>query len=438
MSNATAEIVQISIATAKAAAKWGNNALISPTALGYQIHLSANEPLRSMQKAGRSLDNLGICQLQLAGSGWSKDLQWAFYQGFCNAKRHDGVAFNNEQGAAEQLVQLAQCFSFAKKMINETPEVLSPLALAEQAETFIRTIAPEGTVSSELISAEELANAGWHGIYQVGRGSSRPPALLVLDFNPGKDNSQSVAAALVGKGITFDSGGYSIKPTEGMATMKCDMGGAATVTAALALAILQGLNQRVKLILCCAENLISGHAYKLGDIITYKNGTTVEIVNTDAEGRLVLADGLMCASETKAPLIIDAATLTGAAMVAVGGEYNALFALDQPLATRALQYAANEQEATWQLPLQKWHQQQCPSPYADTANSRPVKGGGAGGASNAAGFLSRFVPNDGKGWLHFDLAAAFNNSANGYWAAGATGQGIRSIAAILLAETAAS
>ncbi|WP_214000412.1 aminopeptidase PepB [Arsukibacterium sp.] len=436
-SNSTPEILQISIAADKAAQKWGNNALLSPTADGYQIHLPENDPLRGMQRAGRSLDNLGISQLQLSGTGWSKDLQWAFYQGFCNARKHDGVVFNNQLGDAEQLQQLAQCFSFAKKMINDTPEMLSPVALAEQAEAFIRTVAPAGSVSSELISGADLAEAGWHGIYQVGRGSTRPPALLVLDFNPAKTEDAPVAAALVGKGITFDSGGYSIKPTEGMATMKCDMGGAATVTAALALAIMQGLKQRVKLILCCAENLISGHAYKLGDIITYKNGTTVEIVNTDAEGRLVLADGLMCAAESKAPLIIDAATLTGAAMIAVGGEYNALFALDQPLAARTLQYAANEQEATWQLPLEKWHQQQCPSPYADTANSRPVKGGGAGGASNAAGFLSRFVPADGKGWLHFDLAAAFNNSANGYWAAGATGHGIRTIATTLLTETTA-
>lgn len=436
-SNSTPELLQISIAAERAAAKWGNNALLSPTTQGYQIHLPGNDQLRSMQKAGRSLDNLGITELQLTGSGWSKDLQWAFYQGFCNARKHGGISFNNEQGEAEQLAQLAQCFSFAKKIINDTPEMLSPVALAEQAEAFIRSIAPTGSVSSQLIAGTDLVEAGWHGIYQVGRGSTRPPALLVLDFNPAQTADTPVSAALVGKGITFDSGGYSIKPTEGMATMKCDMGGAATVTAALALAIMQGLKQRVKLILCCAENLISGHAYKLGDIITYKNGTTVEIVNTDAEGRLVLADGLMCAGETKAPLIIDAATLTGAAMVAVGGEYNALFALDQPLAARALQYAANEQEATWQLPLEKWHQQQCPSPYADTANSRPVKGGGAGGASNAAGFLSRFVPADGKGWLHFDLAAAFNNSANGYWAAGATGHGIRTIATTLLTETAA-
>ena len=248
-SNSTSEILQISVAADKAAQKWGDNALLSPTSQGYQIHLSGNEPLRSMQKAGRSLDNLGITQLQLSGGGWSRDLQWAFYQGFCNARKHDGVGFTDDNGDAAQLAQLAQCFSWAKKLINETPEVLSPVALAEQAVDFISSIAPAGTINSQLIAGTELVDAGWHGIYQVGRGSTRPPAMLVLDFNPAKTTDTPVAAALVGKGITFDSGGYSIKPTEGMATMKCDMGGAATVTAALALAILQGLNQRVKLLI---------------------------------------------------------------------------------------------------------------------------------------------------------------------------------------------
>ena len=123
-------------------------------------------------------------------------------------------------------------------------------------------------------------------------------------------------------------------------------------------------------------------------------------------------------------------------MMALGTEYNALFALDKALEARALGYAQSVQEGAWALPLERWHQQQCPSPYADTANSRPIKGGGTGGASNAAGFLSRFVPNDGKGWLHIDLAAAFHNTANGFWGAGATGMGIRLVAQTLLTETA--
>ncbi|MGB6142249.1 MAG: aminopeptidase PepB, partial [Pseudoalteromonas rhizosphaerae] len=172
--------------------------------------------------------------------------------------------------------------------------------------------------------------------------------------------------------------------------------------------------------------------YKLGDILTYKNGTTVEIVNTDAEGRLVLADGLMAAAETGAPLIIDAATLTGAALVAVGQEYNALFGLDKEFVREVEGFAGQEMEGAWPLPLEKWHQQNCPSPYADTANSRAQKGGGYGGASNAAGFLSRFVPNDGKGWVHMDLAAAFNMGSTSQWAAGATTVGMRTVARTLL------
>ncbi|EGM79456.1 leucyl aminopeptidase [Rheinheimera sp. A13L] len=427
------DLIQIRLSTAAAEAKWGKNVLLTPDTTGYQLHVKAAD-LRAVQKAGRQLDALGIQQFQLAGDGWTVDSQWALYQGFCNAKKLGAIGWTGTEAEQQQLQQLHQTFSWAKAIINQTPEDLAPVALAEQAVAFISSIAPAGTVSSEIIAGSALLEQGWVGIHAVGRGSERAPAMLVLDYNPTDKADAAVFAALVGKGITFDSGGYSIKASEGMVTMKCDMGGAATVTAALALAILQGLNKRVQLILCCAENLISGGAFKLGDILTYKNGVTVEIVNTDAEGRLVLADGLQKAAEAAPELIIDAATLTGAAMSALGSEYNAVFALDKALANRVLGYAEQVQEGAWQLPLEKWHQGQCPSPYADTANSRPVKGGGTGGASNAAGFLSRFVPDDGKGWVHLDLAAAFHNSANGFWAAGATGMGIRLVAQTLSQE----
>ncbi|MDF3123912.1 aminopeptidase PepB [Rheinheimera sp. 1928-s] len=427
------DLIQIRLSSAVADAKWGKNVLLTPDATGYQLHVKVAD-LRSVQKAGRQLDALGIQQFQLSGDGWTVDSQWALYQGFCNAKKLGAIGWTGTEAEQQQLQQLHQTFSWAKAIINQTPEDLAPVALAEQAVAFISSIAPVGTVSSEIIEGSALLEQGWVGIHAVGRGSERAPAMLVLDYNPTAKADAPVFAALVGKGITFDSGGYSIKASEGMVTMKCDMGGAATVTAALALAILQGLNKRVQLILCCAENLISGGAFKLGDILTYKNGVTVEIVNTDAEGRLVLADGLQKAAESGTGLIIDAATLTGAAMNALGSDYNAVFALDKDLAQRVLGYAEQVQEGAWQLPLEKWHQGQCPSPYADTANSRPVKGGGTGGASNAAGFLSRFVPNDGKGWVHLDLAAAFHNSANGFWAAGATGMGIRLVAQTLTQE----
>lgn len=427
------DMVQIKLQQNTVASKWGK-ALITPDADGFQIHLQDKDRIRSVQKAARSLDSLGLTKVQLAAEGWTPELQWAFYQGFCSAKKHDGVIFCGDGETVTQLEQQALCFGWARQLINQSPDELYPQRLATAAADFIGSVAPANTVQCKILHDQQLVEAGWHGLHAVGRGSARKPVMLVLDYNPTGNAAAPVHAALVGKGITFDSGGYSIKASESMLAMKCDMGGAATVTAALALAILQGLNKRVTLILCCAENLISSNAYKLGDIIRYKNGTTVEVVNTDAEGRLVLADGLMCAAETGTDLIIDAATLTGAAMTAVGAEYNALFALDNALAEKALAYANQVQEPTWRLPLELWHQQQCPSAYADTANSRPVKGGGAGGASNAAGFLSRFVPNEGKGWLHFDLAAAFNNSNNTFWAAGATGQGIRTISAILIGE----
>jgi len=411
---------------------WGERATLSFNEQGATVHLSEQETLKNVQKAARTIANQGVKSVVLAGDAWCTESQWAFYQGFVTPKLLDGVEFtDNAQSDIKELAHLKASATWAREMVNGTADDIYPESLAEKAAEFIQSLAPEH-VSYQIIKGDALLEQQWIGIHAVGRGSVRPPVLLELDYNPTGDENAPVSAALVGKGITFDSGGYSIKSSEGMLGMKCDMGGAATVTAGLALAINRGVEKRIKLFLCCAENLISGHAYKLGDILTYKNGTTVEIVNTDAEGRLVLADGLMAAGETGAPLIIDAATLTGAALVAVGQEYNALFALDKELAREVEDFASQEMEAAWPLPLEKWHQQNCPSPYADTANSRAQKGGGYGGASNAAGFLSRFVPNDGKGWVHIDLAAAFNMGSTSQWAAGATTQGMRTVARTLL------
>ncbi|WP_323875693.1 aminopeptidase PepB [Aeromonas veronii] len=416
-----------------APAEWGEGALLSHRANGMVIHLVTANPLLDIQQAARRLCQQGIQKVTLAGH-WEREQQWAFAQGLQTPKAEVQLqwAMSSEEDR-EELEARWLCGRWVREMTNATPEQLGPLELAVEAASFITELAPD-KVSHRILKGEALQQAGWVGLYQVGRGSAREPVLLELDFNPRRDPKAPVAAALVGKGITFDSGGYSMKSSEGMLTMKCDMGGAAIVTGALALAMLRGLDKRVKLILCCAENLVSGHAYKLGDILTYKNGTTVEIVNTDAEGRLVLADGLQLASESGAPLIIDAATLTGAAVMALGGRYNALFCLDKGLVSRAMTYADAEHEPAWPLPLEPWHRQQCPSHYADTANSRPVKGGGPGGASNAAGFLSRFVANEGMGWLHIDLAACFSDNGDALWAPGANTLGMRTIARALLAE----
>nr|WP_199611931.1 aminopeptidase PepB [Flocculibacter collagenilyticus] len=427
--------MQVTLSTEKAPSQWGESAVLSNNGEQVVVHSHGDYPLQAIQRAARMLDNQGLSTIQLTGDNWATEQQWAFFQGFTSPKKLNNVMWaDNAVSDIEELNARQKAISWAKAVINDTPDEIYPESLAKLAAEYLTSV-DSAHISHEVIFDEQLLEHNWQGIHAVGRGSDRKPLLLVVDYNPTGNPDAPVAAALVGKGITFDSGGYSIKASEGMASMKCDMGGAATVTAGLGLAIERGLKHRVKLFLCCAENLISGHAYKLGDIITYKNGTTVEIVNTDAEGRLVLADGLMAAAETGASLILDAATLTGAAMVAVGAEYNALFGLDKALQQRVMSYSEQENEPAWPLPLEKWHQNQCPSVYADTANSRPQKGGGMGGASNAAGFLARFVPNDGQGWVHMDLASAFNNSSNGLWSAGATALGVRTIARTLLEET---
>ncbi|WP_394201229.1 aminopeptidase PepB [Shewanella waksmanii] len=419
--------MKITLTKQPADSQWGK-ADVSYNTDGAAIHLSGADELRQIQQAARKVRSQGIESVELAGEHWNIHSQWAFAQGFATARQIPTIIWAGTDAEKKRLADQLASASFARHLTNETPENLSPMSLATQAANWLSDIGGDN-VSYRIIEGEELLTHQWIGIHAVGRGSERPPALLELDYNPIGDDAP-VSVSLVGKGITFDSGGYSIKPSEGMLGMKCDMGGAATVTAALGLAIKSGLNKRVKLFLCCAENLISGHAYKLGDILTYKNGVSVEVVNTDAEGRLVLADGLQAASETGSPLIIDAATLTGAAVMAVGTNYNAIFSPSSELLAHTQTKAAEVGERVWPLPLDPWHQDMCPSAYADTANSRPMKGGGAGGASNAAGFLSRFVRPDAQ-WLHMDLASAFADSSNELWAAGATTHGVLTIANLI-------
>lgn len=412
---------------------WSAKAPLSMQQDAATIHLSGIMQIETIQSACRHLQALGFKSFRLVGTDWEFDYQYAFAQAAYSAKGSAAVEFaaldDKQDAKLEQLVKVSY---WTRMLVNQTPEEQSPMALAQQAADFIADLAPDN-VHFRILSGEALVDEGLVGIHGVGRGSEREPCLLELDFIPDGWGDAAPLVALVGKGITFDSGGYSLKASESMLHMKCDMGGAATVAGALAAAIVSGLDKRVKLYLCCAENLVSGHAYKLGDILTYRNGVTVEVVNTDAEGRLVLADGLILASESGAELIIDAATLTGAAVTAVGEHYNAIFSFDETLSAEVMQYSKQEQEKHWPLPLEPFHATLTPSNYADTANSRPVKGGGPGGASNAAGFLSRFVAK-GRRWVHFDLAACYNAADTGTLSAGGTGKGIRTIARILLEE----
>jgi PepB aminopeptidase len=425
---------EVEISYKTSAKIWGTDNLISYSQAGATIHLSSkedslNERLK-VQKAARKLAQAGIPKFKLTGQ-WDLESQWHFWQGICSPLKTPAVEFADlAEIQMRELQNRVVSVGWTRKIINDTPEELSPVQLATQAGEFLTQLAPDN-VSYNIVSGEALEKAGLVGIFNVGRGSVREPALLELDYTPEGTEKDAPAVALVGKGITFDSGGYSMKSSVGMLHMKSDMGGAATVAGALGLAIANGLKKKVKLYLCCAENLVSGHAYKLADILKYKNGVTVEVVNTDAEGRLVLADGLLLADESQAPVIIDAATLTGAACVAVGDHYNAMFSMSDDLVKQFEKIARVEHDPLWRLPLEPFHQDNCPSDYATTANSKPIPGGGVGGASNAAGFLSRFVDYEKKQWIHFDLAACYRDSGNSYFSAGATGRGVRNIARYL-------
>lgn len=425
---------QVQISSSPANRTWGSNCQLSFDGNGATIHIDKSTEtattLRTIQRCARAITKLKLPELSLIGD-WSLEAQWHFWQGnYCPKSSTILHLAPLPPRELDTLNNRIKIFTWVKQIINQTPEELSPITLASQTAAFVSQLAPNA-VTYKIISGEELKLKGYVGLYGVGRGSNRPAALLELDFAPQGTQKSPPSAALVGKGITFDSGGYSMKQSQNMLHMKSDMGGAATIAGSLALAITNGLNKRVKLFLCCAENLVSGHAYKLSDILTYRNNVSVEVVNTDAEGRLVLADGLIDASNSQASVIIDAATLTGAAHIAVGDDYNALFSLNDELASRFKTIAKAERDPAWQLPLTAAHKNKCPSNFADTANSRPMPGGGAGAASNAAGFLSRFVNAPDNNWIHLDLAACYKSAADELWSAGATGSGVKSIAAFL-------
>ncbi|PJC86170.1 aminopeptidase PepB [Vibrio sp. HA2012] len=423
------EQMSVTISNQPAASVWGEKAIISYGESGATIHTEAGREPGTIQCAARKLDGQGIKHVNLSGEGWGLEEIWSFYQGYRAPKNQNSVEWADLAEAEQaELKARIKVSDWVRDIINKPAEEVAPRQLATMAGEFIKSLAPE-QVNYRIVKDKDLLTEGWEGIYAVGRGSERTSAMLQLDYNPTGNPDAPVFACLVGKGITFDSGGYSLKPSNFMSAMKADMGGSGTITGGLALAIMRGLNKRVKLILCCAENMVSGRALKLGDIISYKNGTTVEIMNTDAEGRLVLADGLLYASEQEPQMIIDCATLTGAAKNALGNDYHALLSFDEALSQSALTAANEENEGLWPLPLADFHRSMLSSSFADLSNIS--SGDYSPGASTAAAFLSYFVKDHKKGWLHFDCSGTYRKTASDKWSAGATGMGIRTLARLL-------
>lgn len=321
---------------------------------------------------------------------------------------------------AGEVVARHQCW--ARDLVNTAPNELYPASFAET----VQKAAGKG-VKIEILEEKQLTAGGFGGLIAVGQGSSRPPRLVTMTYSPGKATTR---LAYVGKGITFDSGGLSLKPAGSMMTMKCDMGGAAAVAAAvLAIAELK-LPVAVTGYLCLAENMPSGTATRPGDVITQRGGLTVEILNTDAEGRLVLADGIALAAESAPDAIVDIATLTGAQVVALGKRTAAVLANDDELQGALTQAATDAGEKVWPLPIAEEIRGHIDSTVADLKNMGEA---GTAGTMAAAAFLREFAKPTGKdaddrtqAWGHLDIAGpAFHEGGPyGYVGKGGTGFGV--------------
>ncbi|MEA2569521.1 MAG: leucyl aminopeptidase [Acidobacteriota bacterium] len=314
---------------------------------------------------------------------------------------------------------IAEGVEIVRDMGNSPGNVMTPTKIGERAQE----VANELGIKCTVYGRREIERMKMGGLLAVNRGSAEEPRFIVLEYSP-KRAKQHVA--LVGKGITFDSGGISIKPAEKMEEMKFDMCGAAAVVGTVYAAAKLGLPVKLTGIIASTDNLPSGSAYKPGDIITMMSGKTVEIVNTDAEGRMILGDALHYASQLKPDHILDYATLTGACVVALGSEAAGLFTPHDELAQKLIDAGESVGERLWRLPEWDDYKELIRSEWADMKNS----GGRWGGATSAALFLKEFV--DCPSWAHLDIAGtAYAEHENAREAKGATGAGVRVTIAFL-------
>jgi leucyl aminopeptidase len=322
---------------------------------------------------------------------------------------------------------IAKAVNLVRDLVNTSPLDLPPAALAAEAER----VAAETGVAVEVLDEVALKEGGYGGLTGVGQGSVRPPRLVRLSYTH-PEATQTVA--FIGKGITFDSGGLSLKPPKSMETMKCDMSGAAAVLAATGAVAELALPVNVVGYLCAAENMPGGAAQRPSDVITIYGGKTVEVLNTDAEGRLVLADGIARSVEDDPVLIVDIATLTGAAVVALGNLTAGVMGSTDEVAASVASVMRAAGEPAWAMPLPEELRKGLDSTVADLTNVAPYR---EGGMLTAGLFLKEFVP-DGIAWAHLDIAGpAFNEKGPfGYTPKGGTGAAVRALIAIA-AETAA-
>ncbi len=329
------------------------------------------------------------------------------------------------RAAIKRAIALGEATTYARDLVNQAPNDLYPETFAAQ----VKKRAVGSDVKVSVLDESGLARGAFGGHLAVGGGSVRGPRLVTLRYTPAKAKAKK-HIAFVGKGITFDSGGLAIKPPASMSTMKCDMAGAAAVASAVFAIAELGLPVEITAYLCLAENMLGAGACRPSDVITIRGGKTVELNNPDAEGRIVMADGLALASEKKPDLIIDIATLTGAAVAALGLRTAALLSNDDDLRDVVKDIADAAGEAFWPFPLLEEIRPTLDSPVADLLQSGPT------GVIFAGWFLAEFIGTGKDGqpipWAHLDIAGpAFNDKAPwGYTPKQGTGFGVRTLVGI--------
>jgi len=329
------------------------------------------------------------------------------------------------KSVVEDTQKVCEGVKLARDLTNAPSSDLTPSLFAEEA----KKIAEKAGLEYVVLGLEEIKQFGMNGVLSVSRGSREEPKVVILRYRGGKEGEKPIV--LVGKGVTFDSGGISLKPSEKMEDMKYDKAGAAAVIATIYAAANLHIPLNIVAIAPLVENLPSGSAYKPGAVIRHYGGKTSEVISTDAEGRLILADVLAYAVDKEKPqAIIDLATLTGACVVALGSQASGLFGNDQALIERVKRAAEASGERVWQLPLWKEYSEQIKSDIADIKNS----GGRAAGAITAAAFLSNFVGT--TPWVHLDIAGTAYTAEDGtrvktYTPKGATGVGVRLLIKLL-------
>lgn len=338
-----------------------------------------------------------------------------------DAYLHFDASSEEDSELIEEMTNLMKGIDLTRDLVNEPAMYMYPETLAEAAKNELSPLGVKVTVFDKA-KIEEL---GMKAFLAVSRGSSKEPRFIIMEYNG--DPSTEKKMALVGKGLTYDSGGYCIKTPSGMATMHCDMGGAGAVIGAMKAVALNKLKKNVVGVIAACENMISGDAYKTGDIIGSMSGKTIEVDNTDAEGRITLADSLYyTASIIKPELIIDMATLTGACVIALGNVYTGAITNNQKLMDEILEISKSSGDKIWQLPSDDEFREMIKSDFADLKNT----GSKGAGTSTAGMFLENFV--EDIPWVHLDIAGtAYLSKESGYLPKGATGAPVRTLYAFV-------